>query len=196
MKSNKHEKGFSMHTIIRSFKRLPEAILKPALYFSAESGLWLDGLISTLLLFIVTWLQKLAWGNDLGSAALDSLLNSLMAWTGFFALYYLVMIIFKKKIHLPDLFGAAGVAGLPVTAATLISVLVWLVSSRFGAVPQPAWSTWVQTAVGLMGILLAWPGWMAWCIFKNQMKMTGAWPIILPVFFSSVLLVSWLVSIL
>jgi hypothetical protein len=185
-----------MQMIIRAFKRLPDALLKPAHYFSAESGLWLDGLISTLLLFIVTWLQKLAWGSDPGPAALDSLLNSLMAWTGFFALYYLVMVVFKKTAHLPDLFGAAGVAGLPVAAATLLSTLIWLAASGFGAVSQPAWSTWVQTAVGLIGILFAWPGWMAGCIFKHQLKMTGAWPIILPVVFSSVILVSWLVSIL
>jgi hypothetical protein len=191
-----------MQKLVRSLKRIPAVILSPARYFSEEKETWLDGILAVVLLFIATTLQKLAWrqvpGQSLtfGQAAQAAALNTLMAWTGFFAIYYLVMVISKKKTDLPELLGAAGVAGLPVALLTFISALSWWVGGFFGLdAIMPAWIM-AQNVLAWIGLALGWPGWMAYYVFRYRLELPGKWPVFLPILLLAGLMAAWLVTVL
>jgi hypothetical protein len=191
-----------MQKLVRSLKRIPAVMLTPARYFAGEKETWLDGILVVVLLFIATTLQKLAWQQvpgqtlTLGQAAQAAALNTLMAWTGFFAIYYLVMVITKKKTDLPELLGAAGVAGLPVALLTCLSALSWWVGGFFGVGGiMPAWIV-AQNVLAWIGLALGWPGWMAYYVFRYRLELPGKWPVFLPVLLLAGLMAAWLVTIL
>jgi hypothetical protein len=191
-----------MQKIIRSLKRIPDVLLAPTRYFQMEKETWLDGILVVVLLCIATTLQKLAW-NEIpgqavtpGQAAQAAVLNTLMAWTGFFAIYYLVMVIAKKKADLLELLGAAGVAGLPVALMTLVSAFSLWLGGLFGLEwVIPAWIT-AQNVLAWIGLALGWPGWMAYFVFRYRLRMPGKWPIVLPILLLACLLAAWLATIL
>ena len=190
-----------MEKIIRSIKRIPDVILHPIKYFSAENELGLDGTLVTLAVVIVTALSKLSWSQligqpvTVGEAFTSSALNTTMAWTGFFAVYYFAMVIFRKRTNLADLFGAAGSAGFPLLLVTLISALLWWLGSIL-AIPVsiPAWS-FIQNVSSWLGVALSWPGLMAYFIFRYRLGLKGIWSVILPVVLMAGLIASWLVSL-
>ena len=192
----------AIRKLARSFKRLPRVIMQPGKYFSEEQEIWLDGIIVVFLLFIATLLQKLAWREipgetpALGQAAVSAGLNTLMAWTGFFAIYYFIMVIAKKKTDLPDLLGAAGVAGLPVVILTFLSAVSWWVGALFGL--DGVMQTWIviQNIIAWVGLTLGWPGWMAYFIIRHKLGLPGRWPMILPIILLTGLFAAWMLTIL
>jgi len=191
-----------MQKLLRSLKRIPTVMLTPARYFSEEKETWLDGILVVVLLFIATTLQKLAWRGVPGQAltlvqaAQAAALNTLMAWTGFFAVYYLVMVAAKKKADLSELLGAAGVAGLPVALLTLISALSWWIGNYFGLdAIMPAWIA-AQNVLAWIGLTLGLPGWMAFYVFRFRLGLPGKWPVFLPILLLAGLMAAWLATIL
>lgn len=190
-----------MKKIVRSIKRIPDVILHPAKYFSAADELWLDGILVTFTLVIATALSKLSWSQligqpiTMGEAFSSSALNTVMAWTGFFTVYYFAMVIFRKQTNLADLFGAAGSAGFPLVLVTLISALLsWLGAIFSIPVSIPAWS-FIQNLFSWLGVALSWPGLMAFFIFRYRLGLNNIWSIVLPVVFLAGLIASWLVSL-
>jgi hypothetical protein len=184
---------------IRSIKRLPQVLLHPAHYFAEENDIWLDGAIAIALLFLVTLLQKLAWQEvpgeaaPFGTAASQSALNTVMVWTGFFGIYYLFMIVFKKRTYLPDLLGAAGSASMPLIITTIISVISWWIGSSIGiSVIMPAW-IWAQNVLGWIGLALSWPGWMGYFVLRYKLQLPGKWPLILPALVLAIFFAGWLI---
>jgi len=192
----------AIQKMTRSIKRLPRVISQPGEYFCAEKEIWVDGIIVVILLFIATLLQKLAWReipgevSSFGQAFQSAGLNTLMAWTGFFAIYYFVMVIAKKKSDLPDLLGAAGVAGLPVVILTFLSVVSWWVGAQFGL--DEVMKTWIafQRIIAWVGLALGWPGWMAYFIFRHKLGLPGRWPMVLPIILLIGFFAAWLLTIL
>jgi len=190
-----------MEKFFSSLKRIPDVILHPAKYFLDEAGLWLDGLLVTVVLVIVTALSKLSWGQliglpvSVGDAFSSSALNSLMAWTGFFAIYYIIMLIFRKSANLVDLFGAAGSAGFPLLLITLIAALLWWLGAILSIpLSTPVWA-FIQNLLSWVGVALSWPGWMAYFIFKYKLGLKMIWSILLPVILLAGLTASWLLSL-
>ena len=192
----------AIQKLTRSVKRLSKVILQPGKYFTEEKEIWLDGIIAVLLLFIATLLQKLSWREipgeapAFGQAVQSAGLNTLMAWTGFFAIYYFVMVIAKKKTDLPELLGAAGVAGLPVVILTFLSAISWWGYAQIGL--DGGMQNWVvlQNIIAWIGLGLGWPGWMAYFIFRHKLSLPGRWPIILPIILLAGLCAAWLLTIL
>lgn len=190
-----------MKKIYNSLKRFPKLILRPAKYFSDEIGLLLDGLLVTVFLAAVTALSKLSWGRligqpvSAGDAFSSSALNSVMAWTGFFAVYYLFMVIFRKQSNLVDLFGVSGSAGLPLLLITLFSALLWWLGAILSIPLSISTWTFIQYLLNWLGVALSWPGWMAYLIFRYKLGLKKMWTILLPLLFLAGLFVSWLITL-
>lgn len=190
-----------MEKFFRSSKRIPNVILHPVKYFTDENGLWLDGILVTFALAVVTALAKLSWSQligqpvAVGEAFSSSALNTAMAWTGFFAVYYFIMHIFRRTTNLVDLLGAAGSAGFPLLLTTLLSALLWWLASLTSApVSIGTWSL-IQNLLSWLGVALSWPGLMAYFIFRYRLGLKTIWSIILPVVLMAGLIASWIVSL-
>lgn len=190
------------NSIAQLTKRLGRILGKPAQYFSQEPVLFADGLTTAILLFIVTFLQKLAWTEtpadsvSIGSALGTSALNTLMAWTGFFAIYYLFATVFKKKVVLVDLLAAAGSAGLPLVLTTLLSCVGWWIGPNFGIADFMGTWTLCQTILGWIGLALSWPGLMGYHILRSKLRLPGVWALLLTLLMLVVFVAGWLVTII
>lgn len=184
-----------------SIKHLPQIILQPAKFYTQNQGIWLDGILVIGLLFIVTVLQKLVWlevpgeSPSLGAAVQQSAMNTLMAWTGFFGIYYLFMLVFKKRVDLADLLGAAGTASLPLVLTTLISVISWWIGNAAGLTNIMGFWLWAQNILGWLGLVLSWPGWMGYYVLRYKLLLPGKWPIILPVILLVIFFAGWLTTL-
>jgi hypothetical protein len=183
-----------------SIKRLPQIILQPAKFYSQNQGIWLDGILVVILLFIATVLQKLAWleipGEPLsqGAAAQLSAMNTIMAWTGFFGIYYLFMLVFKRRVDPADLLGAAGTAALPLVLTTLISVVSWWVGNAVGISSIMNFWLLAQNVLGWLGLALSWPGWMGYYVLRYKLLLPGKWPVILPIILLVIFFAGWLTT--
>jgi hypothetical protein len=192
----------TLHSIAQLTKRLGRILGKPDQYFSQEPVLFADGLTTIILLFLVTFLQKLVWadtttGNSSIVSALGlSALNTLMAWTGFFAIYYLFATIFKKKVLLADLLAASGSAGLPLVLTTLLSCVSWWIGPHFGIADIIGTWTLSQTILGWIGLALSWPGLMGFFILRSKLRLPGIWPLLLTLLMLAVFIGGWLVTII
>lgn len=187
--------------ILESCKRLPGILSHPLRYFSREPLPLIDGLITVILLFVVTFLQKLVWQESPvpvgtpSAAVTTAALNTLMAWTGFFAIYYFIAILFKKKSNLPDLLAAAGCAGLPLVLTTLVSALSWWIGTAVGITGiMPAWVI-CQNIFGWIGLALSWPGGMGYCILRGKIGLSNRWSWILVMLMLAIFFAAWLVPI-
>jgi hypothetical protein len=190
-----------MKKLVHSLKRIPQAILHPVQYFSEEGDLWLDGMLVSVALALVTAFSKLTWARlagqpvTLGDAFVSSALNTAMAWTGFFAVYYVVMLVFRKQTNLADLFGAAGSAGLPLVLTTLLSGILWLIGSFVTAPFASNNWVWIQDVLSWLGVVLSWPGLMAFFVFRCRLELKLKWSILLPLLFVAGLMASWLFTL-
>jgi hypothetical protein len=181
------------------FKRLAGMLKHPLQYFSQDPVPFIDGALTIIMLFIVTVLQKLAWQESpiqtvtFGAAVKTAALNTLMAWTGFFAIYYFIAILFKKKSNLPDLLSAAGSASLPLVITTLISTLSWWIGTAIGiAGIIPTW-VMCQNIFGWIGLALSWPGGMGYCILRGKIGLSARWSWILVLLMLAIFFAAWFV---
>jgi hypothetical protein len=173
-------------SLVASMKRLPGICVAPRNYFATVSAPLWDGGIVFVVLFLVTFAQKLLW-VDPGKARLtvwwaleQSFMNSLLAWSIFFSLFFTLLTILRKPVTLVGLAGQVGAAGMPLVVATLLSDVLWLLVLAFpGFSSLPYWLT-LHQILAWAGLLLSWPGLYGYYLLRDGYKIKQLWAVLLP----------------
>lgn len=167
------------------FNRLWSAVCHPGQYFLDDDALIWDGVVVVFALVVVSFFQKLVWVDPysgvstLGKAVQNASLNNLLIWALFCVFFFALAGAFRRVVNLPRLCGQVGVAGLPLIGTTLVSALLWVTASalRLDTTSSSWWL--VQSGLNWLGLALSWPGVYGYFLFRNALKLSQLWSIIL-----------------
>jgi hypothetical protein len=160
-----------------SLARLQKLFTAPAAYFTnPEVTIW-DGVLVVVVLFLVTFWQKLVW-VDAGSVSMgfwkameEAAVNSLMIWCLFCGFFFALSGFLGTRINLARLAGLVGAAGLPLVFTTLLSALCWTIARIFAInTGVDAWGL-SQTIISWLGVIMSWPGVMGYYLMQNGLKI-------------------------
>jgi len=189
-----------LRTFFAAIKHLPQILIHSQVYFENSSQSLFDGIWVILFLFVSTFCQKLLWVDvsggriSTGWALEQALVNSLLAWSLFLTLFYILLALFKKNINLSTLVGQTGVAGLPLAAATLISALSWLIGGWAGLnVTSSGWYT-IQSILTFTGLALSWTGLFGYFLMNRGYHIKQLWAALISGGFFILLLIGTLIS--
>ena len=166
-----------MREIQASIERVKKLFNSPAAYFTNPDVTIWDGVLVIVVLFVVTFWQKLVW-VDTGMASMgfwkaleEAAVNSLMIWCLFCGFFFALSGFLGTRINLARLSGLVGAAGLPLVFTTLLSALCWTIAKILAInTAVDAW-TLSQAIISWLGVLMSWPGVMGYYLMQNGLKI-------------------------
>ncbi len=176
----------SLHLLGDSIKRAPSLLTHPRRYFGESAPSLLDGTLVIFLLFRFTLIQKLLWLEPgverltFGWAMEMAIVNSLLVWSIFMALFSFVLAFTRQTINYASLAGQVGAAGAPLAVTTVISAVLGLLALLAPSISQMVFWAPLLTLLAWVGLVLSWPGLFGYFLLREAYKMKQLWAVLIP----------------